>query len=237
LSLAPDAAVAAEWPSLFRGVVVADHAIGIRVVSVAEASQASYADLRPEDILFRINDVEIHSIDDFAVVSLALKGRAASATVLIFRNGQPKRIQLHLYSYPILRAWGIQVVPDHDIRFAQPQTGLDYWRRLGRGFEQVDNPHEALDAYLNGLHNVPADAATAAKVSELLWRLGRQALDAGRLPEGIDRLTQAVTVLERLFDHAMTDEQLEAIRAQLERTLATLRRVKPSSGLDAQTCV
>jgi len=224
-------------PSLFRGVVVADDAIGVRVVSVAESSQAHEADLRPEDLLFRIEDQEVHSIDAFATLSQALKGRALSATVLVFRNGQPKEIRLHLYSYPILRAWGIEVVPDHDIRFAQPQAGLAYWRRLGRGFEQVDKPQEALDAYLNGLHNVPSDAATAAKVSELLWRVGRQQLDAGETSQGLGRITQAITVLERLFDQAMTDEQLAAIRAQLEQTLLTLRRVKPSSALDGQTSV
>ena len=43
------------WPSLFRGVVVADSQVGIRVVRVEDASQAHLADLRPEDIIVRVN--------------------------------------------------------------------------------------------------------------------------------------------------------------------------------------
>jgi len=71
------AAMAGQRPSLFRGVVVADSPLGVRVVSVEDASQASQADLRPEDIIIRVDGADVGSIDAFAMFSEALKGRAA----------------------------------------------------------------------------------------------------------------------------------------------------------------
>ena len=88
--------LAAQLPSLFRGVVVADSPLGVRVVSVEEGSQASLADLRPEDIIVRVEAREVHSIDEFAALSATLKGHAASATVLVFRNGAPRELTLRL---------------------------------------------------------------------------------------------------------------------------------------------
>lgn len=216
-------AVAGERPSLFRGVVIADSPVGVRVVSVDASSQAAQADLRPEDIIVRINGQDVGSVDTFATLSTTLKGHAVSASVVIFRNGQPHGILLHLYSYPMLDAWGIEFVPNDEIRFGQPQVGLDYWSRLGRGFEQAGKPEEALSAYLNGLHNVPADVATAFTVSQLSWQVGRARLASGQWVEGVAALQQAVAVLRRLFDGPLTDEQLVAVKAQLEQTLPTLR--------------
>jgi hypothetical protein len=219
----PTLAHAAQFPSVFRGVVVADSPLGVRVVSVEEFSQAYLADLRPDDIIVRVHDEEFHSIDEFAVLSTALKGRATSVKVLIFRNSVPREITLHLYSYPVLREWGLEFVPDHDVRFVEPKVGLDYWVRLGRGFEDAGKPGEALNAYLNGLHNVPRDVSTALKVSVLYSQFSRRSLRDGRLPDGIARLDQSLLVMERLFDYSLTDEQLETVRDHLRNTLESLR--------------
>jgi len=218
-------AFGAQRPSLFRGVVVADSPLGVRVVSVEESSQASLADLRPDDVIIRIHGQEVHSLDEFATLSTALKGRTVEADVLVFRNGNPHELLLHLYSYPILREWGVEFVPDHDVRFAEPRVGLDYWRRLGRGFEQAGKPAEALDAYLNGLHNVPTDAATALTVSRLFSTVSQQRLKDGALAEGIASLNNAVLVMRKLFDYPLSSEELQAIKQQLEETLRTLRQV------------
>ena len=222
----PVSVVAAQLPSLFRGVAVADSPLGVRIVSVEETSQAYMADLRPEDIIVRIQGAEVRSIDEFAVVSNMLKGRAVSTTLLIFRGGSPREVVLHLYSYPVLKRWGVAFVPDHDLRFAQTQTGLEYWVRLGRGFEEAGKPAEALDAYLNALHNVPDDLAAAFKASELLSQVSRQRLADGSLEAGIAALRDALLMLERLFNEPLTDAQLQTVRAELRDTLEALRAVR-----------
>ena len=218
---------AAELPSLFRGVVIADSEAGVRVVSVEESSQASLADLRPEDVIVRVQETELRTIEDFAALSTALKGRAASASALVFRNGAPHELTLHLYSYPVLRAWGLEFIPQHDVRFAEPPTGLAYWVRLGDGFTRADKPAEAVDAYLNGLHNVPDDAPTALKVSELLVRISRERLAAGELSDGIAQLHQALLVMKGLFARSLSTEQLESVKRQLTDSLAALRAARP----------
>lgn len=228
-------AVAAQWPSVFRGVVVAGSLLGVRVVSVEEASQAYLADLRPEDLIIQIQSQAVHSIDEFATRSNQLKAeRAIEVTVLVFRNGLPRELHLHLFSYPILGEWGITFIPDVDLRFGEPRTGLDYWRRLGRGFEEAGKAQEALNAYLNGLHNVPTDAATALKVTELLSRASQQRLSGGALGEGIASLRQAVHMMERLFDYPLTDEQLGTVKRQLEETLRALRLFSASQRISRQ---
>ena len=225
---------AAQLPSLFRGVVVADSPLGVRVVSVQEASQAALADLRPEDILVRVRDAEVHSIDEFAALSSAMKGRVVSETVLIFRNGAPRELRLHLYSYPVLQHWRVEFIPDDDLRFAEPSVGLTYWARLGRGFDEADKPAEALEAYLNGLHNVPTDTATALKASALFSRVSRQRFREGAVAEGVRLLRQGVVMMDALFEAALTDDQLRVIRDQLKETVGALRAVRgaPSKQLD-----
>lgn len=218
-------ALATQLPSLFRGVIVADSQLGVRVVSVEESSQAYQADLRPDDIIVRVHDAQIHSIDEFALLSTTLKGRVNSTTVVIFRNGRPREIVIHLYSYPILRAWGLAFVPDNDLRFAQPATGRDYWMRLGRGFEEAEKKPEALNAYLNGLHNVPSDVPVALKVAELSSRIGQDALQHEARLEGLASLRQALLVMQKLFDYSLSHDQLGAIRDQLRGTLAALRHL------------
>ena len=220
---------AGQAPSFFRGVVVADSPLGVRVVSVEEFSQAAQADLRPEDIIARVQDQEIHSIDNFGAISNALKGRALSATLVVFRNGTPREVTLHLYSYPVQRAWNVEFIPDHDVRFAQPQTGLAYWSRLGRGFEEARKDAEALNAYLNGLHNVPEDLPTALKAVELMSRLGQQHLTVGRLTEGVTSLSRALAMMDRLFEHPLTDEQLTRVRDQLRATVEALKQASQKS--------
>ena len=217
---------AAQLPSLFRGIVVADSPLGVRVVSVEETSQAYLADLRPEDIIVRIRGADIHSIDEFAVISNALKGHEVSTALLIFRGGSPREIILHLYSYPVLKQWGVAFIPEHDVRFAEAQTGLEYWVRLGRGFEDAGKSAEALNAYLNGLHNVPTDMATAFKVSGLFAAVSRQRLAEGSLEDGIANLRNGVLILERLFNEPLSDEQLQAVRSQLRDTLEALRAMR-----------
>ena len=214
---------AAQWPSLFRGVVVADSDAGVRVVSVEESSQAYLADLRSEDVIVRVRDEEVHTIDEFATLSNALRGQAVSATVLVFRNGTPREVTLHLYSYPVLRAWGLEFIPQHDVRFAEPQTGLAYWSRMGKGFEEAGKPAEALDAYLNGLHNVPDDVPTALRVSELLVRMSRERLSSGDLAEGPAQLNRALKVMTGLFAQPLSTEQLEAVRRELTDALRSLK--------------
>lgn len=232
--LSPSVAFAAQWPSLFRGVVVADSPLGVRVVSVEDASQAYFADLRPEDVIVRIGTQEIRSIDEFATFSSALKGRVRTIPVLVFRNGAPLELTVHLYSYPILRRWGIEVVPDYDIRFAQPEVGLNYWRRLGRGYEDAGKPAYALEAYLNALHQAPTDLPTAVKIVELSSLVSEQQLRERQLAGGIASLRQALTVMDKLFDYPLTDEQLETIKRQLQATLESLRHVsqQPSHTTD-----
>ena len=220
---------ASQLPSLFRGVVVTNSPLGVRVVSVEETSQAYLADLRPEDVIVRVDDHDIHSIDEFAMVSNVLKGQMVRAAVLVFRNGEPRELSIHLYSYPVLREWGLEFMPDPDIRFAQAEVGLAYWTRLGRGFEQAGKPAESLNAYLNGLHNVPTDVATALKTSELFSQLSQASLAKGALADGVASLRQALTITEHLFDYPLTDEQLQTIKVRLTETLEALRRLTRSS--------
>ena len=228
--LTPHTLFAGQLPSLFRGVVVADPAdgeadnpIGIRVVSVEASSQAFLADLRPEDIIVQINDTPIRSIDEFAVASQTLKGNSTKATVLVLRHGQPRRLNLHLYSFPILRDWDLTFIPEHDIRFADTKAGLDYWARLGRGFETAHNLEQALNAHLNALHNEPTNLDVALKVLELLLRIAHVKLKAQQVPEAFVALQQSTTLLERVFDHPLSSSQLQLIRRQLEEVLQVLR--------------
>ena len=228
--------LAAQWPSLFRGVVVTDSPIGVRVVSVEPASQAYQADLRPDDIIIRIRDHDVGSIDEFAELSSALKGRFASIPVLVFRQGAPRELTLHVYSYAVLKAWGVEFVPEHDIRFAEPQIGLDYWTRMGRGFETAGKPKEALDAYLNGLHNMPLDATTALKATELWSAISQRQLNEHQLTDGISGLRHTLTMMEHLFDYPLTEAQLASIRQQLKETLQALKRAT-ATPLANQTAV
>jgi len=64
-------------------VVVADSGLGVRVVSVEEGSQPHQADLRAEDVIVQVDGREVHSIDEFAILSRAMKGRATRATVRV----------------------------------------------------------------------------------------------------------------------------------------------------------
>lgn len=214
---------AAELPSLFRGVVVTDSPLGVRVVSVEESSQAHLADLRPEDVIVRLAGESIASIDAFAVLSTALKGRANRAAVTVFRNGAPKELVVHLYSYPILRVWGIEFVPDYDIHFADPSIGREYWMRMGRGFALAGKPEDALNAYLNALHTVPTDAEAALRAALLLTQISEQRLRERRMEEGITALRKGVVMMERLFESPLTDEQLQEIKGRLQDTVAALR--------------
>ncbi len=224
-------AFAAERPSLFRGITVADSQLGVRVINVEASSQAYEADLRPEDIIVRVHDAEIHSIDEFALISNTLKGRTFSTKIVVFRNGTPRELVLHLYSYPILRAWGVAFIPDHDLRFALPEIGGEYWRRMGRGFEGAGKEHEALEAYLNGLHHLPSDVLMAVKVAALFSRVGQATIGAGDQVGGLEALRSSLRMMQKLFEYPLTDEQLRIIRDQLRGTLTALR------GLSAQPAV
>ncbi len=202
---------------------MADNPLGVRVVSVEEYSQAYLVDLRPEDVIVQINDATVRSIDEFAVISQALKGQATKATIRLLRGGQPLELILHLYSMPILRQWNLAFVPEYEFRFADPKAGREYWVRLGRGFEMVGNLELVLNAYLNALHNDPAQIDLALKAAGLLWKLAQVRLSAAQLPEALMALQQGTTLLERLFDQPLTASQLEMVKAQLEETVKTLR--------------
>ena len=221
-----------KWPSLFRGIVVADSPLGVRVVEVAPDSQAARAQLRPEDIIVRVNDAEIRSIDEFASVSQQWKGQAATATVVVFRNGTPLEVFLHLYSAPVLEAWGLRFIPDHDLRFGDPRAGRDYWARLGRGFEIIGKWELALEAHLNALHQMPSDVPTAAKSVELLLRIGQERLAGKNLAGGFSALRRATQLMARVFDHPLDDQQLQAMRDGLQATLEALRAAGDQRGSD-----
>lgn len=224
-----ETASAGQMPSLFRGVVVADQSPGVRVVSVERESQAHLSDLRPEDIVIQVDDTPIRTIDEFAVMSHALKGRAAQAAVIILRNGEPKTLTLHLYSFPILQQWGLLFVPEHDIRFAEPKAGVAYWTRLGRGFDVAGNLESSLNAHLNALHHDPIQPDVAITASELLWRIARRFITAGKFREAIGALNQGTTLLGRLFDYPLTDAQLQSVKHQLEETVEALRTANEKS--------
>jgi len=226
---------AGELPSLFRGVIVADSPIGVRVVSVEESSQAGLADLRPEDIIVGVLGEEIHSIDAFAALSKALKGHASIATVVIFRNGTPRELTLHLYSYPILRAWSLEFIPDYDLRFAQPEIGLEYWKRLGRGFEDAQKPEAGLDAYLNGLHLVPMDADAAFHAAVLESRISQQRFRDHQTADGLTALRRGIALMEKLFDAPLSDAQLQLIKNELQATVTTLHAAASSLRSGAAT--
>ena len=216
-------AEAAQLPSLFRGVVVADSPVGVRVVTVEEQSQAGQADLRPDDVIVRINNHDVHSIDEFAVMSKTLRGRTTSSSVLVFRGGKPVELRVHLFSYPILQAWGIEFLADQDIRFAEPKVGLEYWRRLGNGFDIANDTDKALNAYLNALHNVPDHVDTAVKASQLLCKVSQRQFSQRQLTQGTTSLQNAVRLMEKLFDYPLTDDQLQGLKQQLRDTLQALK--------------
>ena len=223
------AVFASQLPSLFRGVVVADHVLGVRVISVEEFSQGQLADLRPEDIIMQVNGTPVRSIDEFAVLSQSLKGTALKATVLLLRHGQPREILLHLYSYPVLRHWDLAFVPEHDVRFADPHAGREYWMRMGRGFEIAHHVELALNAYLNALHNDPTQVDVALKVSDLLWSIAQARLDAKQLPEALTALEQGTRLMHRLFDEPLQAEALERMKVQLQHTVTLLKAFREPS--------
>ncbi len=220
---------AGPLPSVFRGVVVVDSSLGVRVLSVEDSSQAFLADLRSGDVIVRINDAPIRTIDEFAVQSQTLKGRATKATVVVLRNGQPHQLLLHLYSYPILRHWDLVFVPDHDIRFAEPKAGREYWMRMARGFETAGDQEHMLNACLNALHNDPTQVDIAAKAADVLWRIAQHRLDAHDLSGALTALQQGTLLLNRLFDHPLDPEQLQAIKGNLEHTLAMIQRYRAAN--------
>lgn len=214
---------AGQLPSLFRGVIVADSPEGVRVISVEEHSQADFAGLRPEDIVLQVNDTPVGTIEEFSRASHDLKGRAFKASVVILRNGEPRDVILHLYSYPVLRHWDLTFIPEHDVRFADPEVGAQYWMRLGRGFLSARKPEPALNAYLNALHNDPRQLEAALRVAGLLLDLTQTRLKEQRLPEALAAFKQGAVVLEHLFEHPLASDQLAAIKTQLEGTLLVLK--------------
>ena len=217
------AVFAGQLPSVFRGVIVADSPEGVRVISVEEHSQADFADLRPEDIILQVNETPVGTIEEFSRASLDLKGLAFKASVVILRNGEPRDVIFHLYSYPVLRHWDLTFIPEHDVRFADPEVGAQYWMRLGRGFLSARKPEPALNAYLNALHNDPRQLDAALQVAGLLLTLTQTRLQEQRLPEALAAFKQGAVVLEHLFEHPLASDQLAAIKTQLQQTLLVLK--------------
>jgi len=208
--------------------VVADSPLGVRVISVDERSQARMADLRPEDIIVRINDMSIRSIDEFAVISQGFKGKMEKATVTVLRDGDPRELAMHLYSYPILKQWGVEFIPDDQIRFADANAGVAYWTNMARGFREAGKFSDALSAQLNALHYDVTDAQLALAASSLLWQVAQDDLDAGRLQSGVLRIEQATQMLNKLFERPLSVEQLTEVKNQLRRALTALQQVKRS---------
>jgi len=224
LFLAP--AFAAQRPSLFRGIVVADSPQGVAVVTVEDSSQAFLAGLRPEDVIVQVDSRRVSTIDEFAGLSQQMRGQAVRANLIILRNGEPHALELHLYSYPLLRTWNLAFIPDDEIRFAEPSAALDYWSRMGRGFESANQPDHALEAWLNALHNEPANVGIAVHVCELLAQSARRSLASHQLPQAVESLQREVTMLQRLFDYSLTDDQLQTVKRQLQETVTMLKSVR-----------
>ena len=216
-------AFAAQLPSLFRGVVLANSELGVRVVSVEEDSQAALADLRPEDVIVQVDDTALKTIDEFAVLSHALKRRSTKATVVVLRNGQSRQLFVHLYSYPVLRQWGLTFVPDYDLRFVDAAAGLAYWTRMARGFDIAGQSDQALNAWLNALHHQPQDVEVAVHVVELLCRIAQAKLKARQLGEALIAIQEGTILLGKLFDQPLDTAKLQAIKSQLEATLHALQ--------------
>jgi hypothetical protein len=214
--------------------VVVNSEIGVRVISVDPESQAYRADLRPEDIIIRVREADVRSIDDFSLVSAALKGRTDHAAVVIFRNGAPREIRLHLYSYPVLDAWGIEFIPDFDLRFGDPMAGKAYWSRQGRGHLEVGDRESALAAHLNALHNLPNDTEAALNACDLLFQLGQAHLSQQAMPAALSRLADALSISERLFAFPLSDDELLRVKSQLQATLTALRDLRSHPALPRQ---
>jgi len=212
------------WPSLFRGVMVADSPVGIRVVSVEEGSLAHQADLRPEDVVVQIDGTPIKTIDEFAVMSKALKGRAARADVVVLRNGQPRQLVLQIYSAALLREWDIPFVPDYDLRFIDPNAAVAYWTNLGRGYETAGDLEHALNAHLNALHHVPDSTELALKVSSLWSALAQRQLQNNQMPQALAVIERQMRLMARLFDRQVDDATLAAVKQQLETTVRALKQ-------------
>ena len=228
-------AQAEPMPSLFRGMVVADPAdggaggaLGVRVISVEEASQAFQAEVRPEDLIVQVNDTRVHSIDEFATVSHQLRGVAVKARLIVLRNGEPRQLLVHLYSYPILAAWHLTFVPDYDLRFAQPSAGAAYWARMGRGFEVAEHPDEAVRAYLNGLHQDPENLEMAISAFRALCDLAAARSREGRMRDSLAALQESTVLLQQLFTHPLEEAALLQIRTKLETTRALVQSYQAS---------
>jgi tetratricopeptide (TPR) repeat protein len=190
---------------------------------------AAQAGIRPEDVILQIDEHTIKTIDGFAALSTALRGRVPTVRVVLLRNGQPREVALHIYSYPLLREWELTFVPDYELRFIDPSAGRSYWANLGRGFEEAGQADQALTAYLNALHHVPADAELAMKAANLYALIAHRHLDAGRIPEALGALGQQTTLLTHLFDRPLDAAQLQAVKAQLQQTLEGIRQARASS--------
>ncbi len=214
-----------NWPSLFRGVVASDGEAGVRIVSVDPESQAWLADLRPEDIIVRIGEADVRTIQDFSAISAALKGTTDHAEVVVFRNGAPRRINLHLYSYPVLKAWGVEFIPNFEMRFGDPAAGRDYWTRLARGFNEVGNKEEALNANLNALHNLPGDPQTALAACEGYFDLAQARLAEQAVMPALTYLGAALSMAEHLFEYPLSEDDLVRIKSRLKATLEALRKL------------
>ncbi len=220
---------AAGLPSLFRGVVVADSPQGVAVVSIEDYSQAFLAGLRPEDVVVQVDGRPVSTIDEFAALSQQMKGQAVRTNLVVLRNGQPRALELHLYSYPLLKTWNLAFIPDDEIRFVEPSAALDYWSRMGRGFESANQLDHALEAWLNALHNEPTNVGVAVHICELLAQLARQSLAVHQLAQAVKALQREIIMLQRLFDYSLTDDQLQSVKRQLQETVTTLKSVRQGS--------
>ena len=221
--------VAGQWPSLFRGVVVANSALGVRIVSVEEQSQAALCDVRAEDVIVQINGLAVHTIDEFAVLSEGLKGKVLKTALIVLRNGQPRELIVHLYSWPLLHQWELSFVPEHDMRFAEPSAAVSYWSNLGRGFDTAGQLERALNAYLNALHTDPGNLDLALNASDLLWRIGQQRMREHRLQASVEALQQATVILTHAFDQPLTAEQMQQVKSQLQHTIDALHQHRSTS--------
>ena len=223
-------AAAAPLPSLFRGVVVADGRGGVRVVSVEERSQAFLADLRPEDLILRINEMPTSRIEQFATVSQLLKGHQAAATLLVMRSGELRDIILHLFSYPVLTRWKLAFVPDFDLRFGDPSVGREYWTKLAHEFQAAGRRDAALNALLNALHNDPESVETAWLVSEALWDVSEIQLGSNRMADALGTLRNQLTLLDRLFDEPLEEGRLRTLKLRLSDSITSLKKIR--EGID-----
>ena len=221
-------AEAAEYGSVFRGVIVQTATPGPKVVSVDPTSAAYASGLRAGDQILRIEDMPVATLEDFATASQHLKGKAAESTVIVMRNSESVTLQLSLHSRPIEEAWGERFVPDARPIFSDPLEGAKYWAMQARKYRLATDEERYLNALWNLLHYEPDSVGTAMLIGAASTRRARRELRAGQRVEGMRALRTAVKIYHKAFARDLTDDELARVNDGLFDVQATLLQLAQS---------